>query len=151
MSKRKNTIKNTYNVTNEIDYDKLAEAIVSALETQKQSQNQRSFTASMFSGICSIAFKIVSCCTAALTLGFIFLPFAKQLGIYNQEFIVSFPNVISLIICISLFGTFSFLFWKASDEIENEKDKNYIIALFSSLVSVAALIVASLSLYYSNR
>lgn len=145
MSNKK--YKNTYYVTNEIDYEKLAKAIVTALDNHEQSKNTKSFTTSMFSGICSIVFRIIACCTGGFTICFFTLPFAKQLGLYENEFIVSLPNILSLVLCISLFGTFTFLFWKASDEIANEKDKNYILSMFSSMVSVAAMVIAAVSLF----
>lgn len=150
MSRKHQRIHNTYNITNEIDYDKLAEAILSALKTHQQSQYKKSFTTSMFAGICSIVFRIIASISCTFVIIFALYPFAKQLGIYDKEFIASFPNILSLVVCIILFGTFTFLFWKASDEIANERDKNYIISMFSSMVSVAAMVIAAVSLFFSK-
>lgn len=148
MSNKK--YKNTYYITNEIDYDKLAKAIVTALDNHEKSQSQKSFTTSMFAGICSIVFRIISSISCVFAIGFVLYPFAKQLGLYDKDFIASFPNIFSLVVCIILFGIFTFLFWKASDEIANERDKNYIISMFSSMVSVAAMVIAAVSLFFSK-
>jgi hypothetical protein len=37
--------------------------------------------------------------------------------------------------------------WKSAKEIETEKDRNYIISVFSGIVSFAALIVALVALF----
>lgn len=143
--------KNTYNITNEIDYKKLAEAIVSALNTnQQQSQNKNTFTNVMFSSICAFLFKGMAIITGCIVLLIFIYPFSKVLGLNDQDFIVSFSSIFSLVILAALFTTFTILFWKSSDEIALEKDKNYIVSLFSSMVSVAALVVASLSLLHLN-
>ena len=42
---------------------------------------------------------------------------------------------------------YSFLLWKSAKEVETEKDRNYIISVFSGIVSFAALIVALVALF----
>ncbi len=42
---------------------------------------------------------------------------------------------------------YMFIIYKAAGEVEKEKDKNYIVALFSGVTSFAALIVAIASLF----
>ena len=47
-----------------------------------------------------------------------------------------------------LFSLFLYLivFWGAANDVEQEKDKNYVINVFTGLVSLAALIVAIFAL-----
>ena len=59
-------------------------------------------------------------------------------------------NAFSIAFAIALFVVlvlYSFLLWKSAKEIETEKDRNYIISVFSGIVSFAALIVALVALF----
>ena len=59
-------------------------------------------------------------------------------------------NVFSIAFAIELFVVlvlYCFLLWKSAKEIETEKDRNYIISVFSGIVSFAALIVALVALF----
>ena len=59
-------------------------------------------------------------------------------------------NVFSIAFAMALFVVlllYSFLLWKSAKEIETEKDRNYIISVFSGIVSFAALIVALVALF----
>ena len=59
-------------------------------------------------------------------------------------------NVFSIAFVAALFVVlvlYSFLLWKSAKEIETEKDRNYIISVFSGIVSFAALIVALVALF----
>lgn len=42
---------------------------------------------------------------------------------------------------------YMFIIWKAAGEVKKEKDKNYIVALFSGVTSFAALVIAISSLF----
>ena len=50
------------------------------------------------------------------------------------------------VLLISL-GAYCIIMWKAAKEIEREKDKNFIVSVFSGIVSFAALIVALVALF----
>ena len=47
---------------------------------------------------------------------------------------------------MSVAVVYSLVLWRAAKEVNTEKDRNYIIALFSGVVSFAALIVALVAL-----
>lgn len=147
MSKKHYNIRNTYNTTNEIDYDKLAESIVNAITKNRQSQKQNSITASMFSGVCSVVFKGMAVLAGAFAIMFILIPIYYTLGFSEEKFVFSFSSISIIVILSSILVTFAIMFWKASDEEALENDKNFLVSLFSSMVSVAALIVASLSFF----
>ena len=65
------------------------------------------------------------------------------------EFANIFSNVSTLVfialVCVLLF-LLSVLFRGAANDLKSEKDRNYIVALFSGLTSFAALIVALVAL-----
>ena len=51
------------------------------------------------------------------------------------------------IACVFVIFLLSWILWKSAKEIETEKDRNYIISVFSGIVSFAALIVALVALF----
>ena len=59
-------------------------------------------------------------------------------------------NVLAIIFVIAVTITvflYMLMFWGAANDVKHEKDKNYVISVFSGLVGVAALIVAIIALY----
>jgi NADH:ubiquinone oxidoreductase subunit 6 (subunit J) len=50
------------------------------------------------------------------------------------------------LICVLLF-LISVMFRGAANDIKREKDRNYIVALFSGIVSFVALIISIIALY----
>lgn len=142
MSNKKN--QNTYYVTNEINYDKLAKAIVSALNEKDNEKKSETTISRGLAALCSIVFKLLSLLSLFMTIGFIAIPFIEV-----STFEFTFPKIMLLIILITLFAVIAIFLWKASVEIENEKDKNYIISIFSSMVCVAAMVIAAVGLYYT--
>ena len=61
-----------------------------------------------------------------------------------------FGNVFSIITVLAMMfsiALFSLILWKAAKEIEDEKDRYYLVSLFSGIVSFIALIVAIIALY----
>lgn len=175
MSKRKSNIHNVniQNLNMEIDYDKLAEAIVKAEKkaeeidelpktTEKVSMwalfkaifkiifckaETHGLTNSFFSAVTSFCFKLfgyVGCISSLLMFG---------IALYNVFMIdwsitilkSSFYEYIVYFIIAGLsaiFFIFSVMMIGASREVEKEKDKNYVVAIFSGIVSFAALVVA---------
>ena len=62
---------------------------------------------------------------------------------------VAFSNMVNAILLVAisvLLGLFALLFRSSANELSIEKDRNYIIAVFSGVVSFAALIVALIAL-----
>ena len=140
--------KNVTIIHNEIDYDKLAEAIVRA-QADKEEPKSRA-TSITFAKMISVFFKgmaIISIPTACI-LSFCVWNILNELWVatgfwkivwYFVETLLSFG--VGFVI-----GIFAYLFWKSANEIKEEKDKHYVVAVFSGLVSFAALIVALVAL-----
>lgn len=148
MSINKHTHKNTYYITNEIDYDKLAKAIVSAQEQQNPVQEE-SAVATPFAILCSTLFLLSSIFMGMIATAFASIPWAAYSGhysLYFERLPISFVVVIILSM-ISYF--FCFLLWKAYKAMSVEKDKGFIISIFSGMASFAALIVAAFTLFYT--
>lgn len=141
--------KNTYNITNEIDYKKLAEAIVSALEEQKGKKEKASPSGIILSSICSLTFLFLAILAALFAIIFLAIPYMKQHDICkvyfnnlpNSFFVLFLLVAMSIIMCV--------LFASSFYELQNENDKNYSVSLFSGMVSFAALIISALTLYHT--
>lgn len=181
-NKSQNQVINNINHLNlEIDYDKLADAIVLAKQKEKdynvsaiqEEQKQRlkeigykeykspimrwltkiwmclkilskpkkymneNMGISMVMAMAlSIAFKLIEYLLYFLSVFSIYVAFKENLYILLMVSILSF--------------VFARLFRMASIEIENSStEKNYIVSVFSSIVAITALVLASLS-YYNN-
>lgn len=176
MNKKKQpaTINNINQLNLEIDYDKLAEAIVKAQEKTKeqkesehvQTKRLRLFRAiknilfgksskngmlssAPFALVVSVVFRLVALIGFGLSL---YVPFSTINTLINASWeiqnvagniVTAVYSLIWLLLCFLL----AVLFWGAANDVKREKDKNYIIGLFSGIVSVAALIVAIIALY----
>lgn len=154
MTKKKEkmqVINNIGELNFDIDYDKLATAIVKALEKTITDANQsEKFTSGTFAMVIVVAFRCVA------ILGWI-LAIATSFAIVNmvQSFVLDglrsvVGNVLGIAFSVALFVIlvlYSVLLWKSAKEIETEKDRNYIIAVFSGIVSFAALIVVLVALF----
>ncbi len=177
MGKNKPTTVNKINQINlEIDYDKLAQAIVKAqektksisIETAKKEKTgffksvwkilkgerskDGSFLSAPFTIIIYLLYRIIA------IIGFF------AMIVLDVESVIAFTkmswqgtqiigNIIAAIIVIVVSAAiflYMLLFWGAANEIEHEKDKNYVMSVFSGLVSVASLIVAIIILIKEN-
>lgn len=154
MAKKKDksqVINNIQELNLEIDYDKLAEAIVKANnKIEAEANNSKKFTSGMFSMFVFIILRLIA------ILGWI-IAFALLLGSINTIVEMSwnaFPDVAEnifqimyMIAIIVMLILYPLMLWKSAKEIETEKDRNYIISVFSGIVSLAALIVALIALF----
>ena len=154
MAKKKDkpqVINNIGEINLEIDYDKLAESIVKAQEkSENEANRKKKFTSSTFVMIISLVFRGVAVLgwLIALATPFAIINMAKSF-VWNEVNVVM-GNVFSIAFAVALFIVlvlYSFLLWKSAKEIEAEKDRNYIISVFSGIVSFAALIVALVALF----
>lgn len=106
-------------------------------------------TSSAFAVLVSITFRAVAI--------FGFLIFA--LGIYGvvsyipelswggwPETIRNIYILVMIALILLFLGLYSVIMWGASNEMRKERDKNYIVAVFSGVVSFAALIIALVAL-----
>lgn len=167
MAKKKDkqqVINNIKELNLEIDYDKLAEAIVKAQEKSeskpikkigfwksvwliirnKEPQNGMK-TAYMLAEVMAGMFNIIAIIGVALfaiIIGFSILELDWGSGILNY-----ISQGIS--VGVLLFASFavSLVFRGIANEIRAEKDRNYIISVFSGFVGFAALIVALVALF----
>ena len=167
MAKKKDkpqVINNIQELNLEIDYDKLADAIAKAQEKSKskpikkicfwksvwliirnkEPQNGMK-TAYMLAEVMAGMFNIIAIIGAALFA--IIICFS----ILELDWGPGILNYISQGISVGalLFASFaiSLLFRGIANEIRAEKDRNYIISVFSGIVSFAALIVALVALF----
>ena len=154
MAKKKDKsqiINNIQELNLEIDYDKLAEAIVKAQEKSENEANKnKKFTSGTFAMIISLAFRGVAVLgwLIALVTPVAIINMAKSFVWNEMNTVVG--NVFSIAFAAALFVVlvlYAFLLWKSAKEIETEKDRNYIISVFSGIVSFAALIVALVALF----
>ena len=154
MAKKKEkpqVINNIQELNLEIDYDKLAESIVKANSKLDAEANQsKKFTSGMFSMSVFVILRVIA------LLGWI-IAFALLLGSINtfiemswNDFSTISGNIFQIIYSITitvLLVLYPLMLWKSAKEIETEKDRNYIISVFSGIVSFAALIVALVALF----
>lgn len=179
MAKKKDkpqVINNIQELNLEIDYDKLAEAIVKAINAKDASSeemqtkpkvgiinffrvvyyivfNRRktngTMTSTLMGGMLSFAFNGLALfglftlicsiiCFVAMLTGFVWTADA----ILNNVVSIIYSLLIVLIVAI-----ISLFFRGCANEMNIEKDRNYIVAVFSSIVSFAALIVALVALF----
>ena len=155
MAKKKDklqVINNIQELNLEIDYDKLAEAIVKAQNNNVTTdKNESKYTTKTFASLISLSFRSVS---------IMLLPIIVIIGLAMKHAITeimlwdNFSIIIANIMCTILvssiafvLGIYSAVLWKSAKEIEIEKDKNYIVSVFSGIVSFAALIVALVALF----
>lgn len=153
MAKKKDKnqpITHIQNLNMEIDYDKLAESIVKAQgKAEKTARKQNSYTLGTFATPLILAFYGMS------IFGWILVA-AIPVGIYNtwdtlkwDSFGAGLTSVITLLFLlgiVAIVALYSILLWKSAKEVEAETDRNYIVSMFSGVVSFAALIVAFVAL-----
>jgi hypothetical protein len=154
MAKNKDkpqVVNNIQELNLEIDYDKLAEAIVKAnSQLDTEANKSKKFTSGMFSTSVFVILRVIA------LLGWI-IAFALLIGSINtfiemswNDFSTISGNIFQIIYSITitvLLVLYPLMLWKSSKEIETEKDRNYIISVFSGIVSFAALIVALVALF----
>ena len=140
-------------ITNEIDYDKLAEAIVKANQSHNNNDDnaeKKTYTSKMLGKACSVIFRVISAfcflilimLIAGIFMDFNLAQYATENGVFNTVFFI-----IYFIFLCAIIGVLSFFLFKAAGEIEIETDKHYIVSMFSSLVCVAALVVSLVALF----
>ena len=144
-------INNIQELNLEIDYDKLAEAIVKAKEkSENKANSEKRYMSKAFATMISIAFRGV----AILMCFFTFAMICTGINMFNtflwNDASSVLSNIFSMLFLVALsaiFVLYFFLLWKSAKEIEAETDRNYIVAVFSGIVSFAALIVALVALF----
>ena len=165
--KDRTTIVNNINELNlEIDYDKLAEAIVKAQKKSEEkpvSNNKIGFwktvwliiinkeektgtrTSALLASVMGKLFNGIALIGVLLCIGFICA------AIFGLDWTGSVSTIIvqavTLITMLAVTASLSLVFRGMANEINKENDRNYIINLFFGLASLASLIVAFVALF----
>lgn len=116
---------------------------------QNKGDDCEALSATPFAMLSHALFRFVSIIFALLCLAFIIYPIMYSCNVTWSP--GAFLGHIGIIIgCLAFSFAFFLLFallWGASNSIIKERDKNYIVAVFSSIVSFAALVVALVALF----
>lgn len=150
-----NKKKRTKEEKSDIDYDKLAEAIIKAhfaIEQKKAEDKAIDSYNNVNKSITSLTFFIMK---AVEVLGYLFcgllayslFKFCRTAMWSGAETIIG--NIITIgfiaVICVMV-GLFAYRLEGAADEIKKERDKYYIVSIFSGLVGFVALVIAVIAL-----
>ena len=95
----------------------------------------------VFRAVALAGFLIFAVGTYATVLYAIQLPWQGWVVVIKNIYVLTMVVMILFIL-----GMYSLIMWGASNEMSKEKDKNYIVSVFSGVVSFAALIVALVAL-----
>ena len=128
----------------DIDYEKLAAAVINAQKSVNEADSSISKT---FATITGLLFYITS------VTGMVFSTAACIFGI-RYEIEDDIGNSVCARVCVSgivlvitsILFLFSLLLFKSAQELEHEKDRQFIVSIFSAVVGFAALIVAFIAL-----
>ena len=154
MAKKKDkpqVINNIGEINLEIDYDKLAEAIVKAnSKIEEEANKSKKFTSGMLSISVFAILRVIAMLGWIIAFALLFGSISMFVEMSWNDFSTVAENVFQIIcsiIIIVLLVIYPIMLWKSAKEIETEKDRNYIISVFSGIVSFAALIVALVALF----
>ena len=145
VDQRPRTITKIENLKVEIDYDELADAIVKA---EKSTNEVKGYTSNTFAALAGFIFRMAG------GIGLLMSVFGT---IYGIVYLVNFDwknasilGSVMLIIFVAMIFVFIFaisiLLLKSAKEIEYEKDRQFVVSVFSAIVSFTALIVALVAL-----
>lgn len=165
-----------YYYDNDIDYDKLAKAIDRVVNKndkiteEKPTKNKITFldflktvyyiifnkkqsngtlTSGIFGGLLTAIFNILAILGLIISI-FGFVAIIITIKNCNWELTSIVDNISTIVfsgIILIIFLVFALLFRGAANEMAVEKDRNYIVSVFSSVVSFAALVVALVALF----
>lgn len=134
----------------EIDYGKLATAMIQAKEMIKD-ETEEKITKDLFSFLTAWVFRVIAFMGFCIALGSLIY------GIYHAvtvlqwidwiHIIANIFTCIVLLVMIVCIGLLSFMLFVSGNEIEKSKDKNFVISVFSALSGFIALIVALIALF----
>lgn len=118
-------------------------------DAKEQERNKFSFINQAFSFWIAVVFRILSplCMLISLIVigfGIDFFANLEKWGDWTN-WIANIVTIVFLLIFAAFLFVYGIILWKSGREIEREKDRNYTIAVFSGIVSLAALIIAFLT------
>ena len=147
MAKKKNNttvVNNIDSVNLEIDYDKLAEAIVKA---QQKANEQYSVSREMMKFVITPVFWILTFVTGFISVAFWGVLITSANDMLNDENWLAGAITLLIVFFIAFFSlALTFFLGATAKEIDNENDRNYISSMFSNVVAIVALIVALIAL-----
>lgn len=127
-----------------LDYERLAKCIAKAIaEENDKRANARSVTREWMKFIIAPIFWIIIISSAILSIAFFIVTF-NALKIINVTTILQ--SMISFMLALIFLGTALMAFF-ADREFEKEKDKQFVVSVFSGMISLVALIVALIALF----
>ena len=106
-------------------------------------------TSAAFAAITSIVFKIIACLGFWIVAAGIWVLYTQVKGMTWADICLILKNmyaIMMLVMLLLIVFLYSVIMWGSSNEIKREQDKNYIVSVFSGVVSFAALIVALVAL-----
>ena len=145
-----------------IDYERLAEAIVRAeakakedsdnVDSIKRESNVGQISSLPFAIVIGFTFRILAiigfCFSLLVGVGgniWIGIHYSWTLGSMLHGVLEMF---VLLAVAFVIF-VFAILMWAAANDIKNDKDKNYVVTVFSGIISTAALIIAVVAMIKS--
>lgn len=170
-----NNYHNVFRSTTEIDYDKLAKAIVKAqqeAEKQKEIEKQQednietlsvretikliglvitnkvesngTMTSGFLGGVMSLVFNFFAILSVVVMVlgGVMGVLVFKEIALTENSHMLNITIIVLTAVFVVIAVTIAFIFRCIANEIAKEKDRNYVIAVFSALVAFAALIVS---------
>ena len=138
------TVNKIENLNFEIDYDKLAEAIVKA---EKKAREDNSTLSKTLSGLSAFVFQL----TAFAGWAFSVLGLVAGIETFMEMWkpgnrLSAVILAVTILFLLILIVMFSILLWKSAKDIEKEKDKQFVVSVFSAIVGFTALVVALVAL-----
>lgn len=153
MGKRKKSMKTTRpNGTEaanktivDIDYEKLADCMAKAIAAENDKRiNAYSITREWMKFIIAPVFWVMSVLMAILSVGF-FVTSVSALNAWMDSSVdmleKGIEGIVSFMFAL-ICGAFAIFAFAAGREIDKERDRQFVVAVFSGMVSLAALIVA---------
>jgi len=139
----------------EIDYEKLAEAIVKAnnLSEQNKQENQSSELTRWLSGFISFFFGTISVLCWIMGVGialgtvyFIVTNFCLYLSAWESalDYLTVIIFCIFLVIMFIFYARYTF---RVKKEVKKETDKNFLVSLFSGTAAFVAMVIAAILLF----
>lgn len=147
MAKKKNNqtvVNNIESVNLDIDYDKLAEAIV---ESQQKANEQYSISRELMKFVITPFFWVLTLISGFISIAFWCVLFTSAKELLNAENCLfgGLTLLITFFIAVFTLILTAFLALTAK-EIDKENDRNYISSMFSNVVAIVALVVALIAL-----
>ncbi len=173
---RKSRRKQVIIVKNEIDYDKLAETMTRVNkvderpveETEEQQKesfwkivyyiifNKKPMNGTMTAGVFSLMVSSFFNILALLGIGTVLLGIVGIVLFFinaqwtQDRILGNVLGIIAIVFTICMIALFSLVLRGSANEMSIEKDRNYIVAVFSGVVSLVALVIALIALFQDN-